>query len=231
MEDPVMGNHKECRKCSATGDDLVVLWDGHPYCSSCLEAAQPGLTDYARHHPVLSEEMPDRFRNKLPTFWTVFFYFIGIRRRWTVVPYLMILAFIFYSLSLEDALILSGLLIALRIVFTLMGVYLFNSFYTRPKAEKVTLSIAEGIIEIRRDERIVSFPLNYSYWADYDGRISDDLPFASVFRDEVFLMVGDRRFRGAMLKSAITLCGFDDESRERWLAFLELTGIPVHSKK
>ncbi|WP_298860019.1 hypothetical protein [uncultured Gimesia sp.] len=222
-----MDSHKQCRKCSDTGDDLVMLWDGHVYCPSCLDAAQSGLADYARHHPVLSEELPERIKNKLPTFWTVFSYFIGLGRRWTLITYLVMLILIFSSMSLERAFFLSGFLIAFRIVFTFMGVFFFNRFYTRPQAERVKLSVTEGIVEIRRDDRIVTFPLTSSYWADYSGRITEDLPFALVFLGETFLLVGDRRFRGAMLKSAITMCGFDGESRERWLAFLKLAGVPA----
>lgn len=223
-----MDSHKACQKCSTPGGDLVMLWDGHAYCASCLDAAQPMLADYARKHPVLSEELPERIRNKLPTFWTVFFYFIGLGRRWTLITYLVMLILIFASMSLESAFLFSGVLIAFRLVSTFMGVYFFNRFYTRPRAEKVMLSVAEGIVEIRRDDRSVTFPLTSSYWGDYSGRITDDLPFASVFQGETFLLIGDRRFRGALLKSAITMCGFDGESRERWLAFLKLAGIPVH---
>jgi len=104
--------------------------------------------------------------------------------------------------------------------------FYFPCFFAEPLLRTVTNNV-----EIRCDDRIVTFPLTSSYWADYSNRITEDLPFVSVFLGETFLLVYDRRFRGTILKSAITMCGFDEESRERWLAFLKLAEIPVHHSK
>jgi len=118
----------------------------------------------------------------------------------------------------------------LSIAGTFTLVYLFNRFYTRPKADKVSLSVTEGIVEIRRDEKVITFPLTSSMWTDCSGSQIESLPFASVFQTGTILMVCDNRNR-SMLKNAISMCGFDDESRERWLAFLKLARISVHHPK
>lgn len=50
----------QCRNCSQplTPETRVHLWDGKDYCRDCVEAACPGMADYARAHAFLEETMP-----------------------------------------------------------------------------------------------------------------------------------------------------------------------------
>ena len=48
-----------CSRCSRTmsADSAVHLWDARDYCRDCVEAACPGLANYARTHSVLEERV------------------------------------------------------------------------------------------------------------------------------------------------------------------------------
>ncbi len=50
----------QCSKCSQplTPETTVHLWDGKDYCRGCVEAACPGMAEYARTHVFLEETMP-----------------------------------------------------------------------------------------------------------------------------------------------------------------------------
>jgi hypothetical protein len=49
-----------CARCGATlmPETAVHLWDGRDYCRPCVEAACPGMADYAEQHEELAEEAP-----------------------------------------------------------------------------------------------------------------------------------------------------------------------------
>lgn len=57
---PIFTRESICRHCGAalTAGDLVRLWDGHDYCSRCVEAAHPDLARFAHEHDRLEETMP-----------------------------------------------------------------------------------------------------------------------------------------------------------------------------
>lgn len=52
-----MSSPGNCHACDATlePENTVRLWDGRDYCRSCVEAACPGLSDYAASHETLEE--------------------------------------------------------------------------------------------------------------------------------------------------------------------------------
>ncbi len=220
-----MSGYNICRKCSAASNDgLVLLWDGHMYCPSCLNAADPLLADYAMNHPVLSEELPERIKRKLPAFWTVFFQLVSLRSQILMV---IVLVLIFaLSSSLITGIMWASLIFAISFTGKYLLVYLFNGFSMRPRAEKVSVSVTDGIVEVRRDDQIITFPLTSSFWTDCST--GEACPFASVLQSEALLLVFNKRSQFLTRKSAHAMCGFDHESRERWLAFLQLAGIPIH---
>jgi len=62
QQGPQAEQEGRCAKCSSvlTAETEVPLWDGRSYCRDCVEAACPGMADYALQHPKLEERVPRR---------------------------------------------------------------------------------------------------------------------------------------------------------------------------
>ena len=116
---------KACRKCSAslTTEQVVHLWDGHDYCRECVEAACPGMAEYATANPLLVAIEPtsrmDGIRN------------LTILIALTITPFLVFFLLAYFSME-REVMTLGGIATAvgfpcgiglLLFLFMLIGVF------------------------------------------------------------------------------------------------------------
>ena len=208
-----------CRYCDRdieTGEP-VRLWDGRDYCEECVETALPGLAEYARTHPALSDTPQ---RETLPALMILTLLGGGL------LSLIIVLAghHVTWPLTLGIGF---GFALAAWVVFWVLG--LISGF--RHIYPTVTIENGEVVADYWHDER-----RERSGWAWGERRykLADcdhwfELTALCISADT---LRGRKRFRRQLValkvpwRSVHYHCGWSPEMRERWKAFFTLAGIP-----
>ncbi len=213
----------------------VRLWDGKLYCEECVEKHYPGLSDYAREHEVLDDEIPYdrsfllREQRKVMAFLTV--------------AIVSTMAFLIYAAGPEfrvaAALYLGGFGM-LILAATYLGGRL-TLYWTR-NVHYMRVRVRDGSVTITDPENAYSRPRVFALedlrW--YLGSIRDEgftLPRSQAYRRhrsvyesqpnrETVLLVAPANLVNIAWKNRRVAVGSTDAMRRIWVAFLRLAGVP-----
>jgi len=212
-----------CRHCGHVigPGNSVRLWDGRDYCEECVEAACPGLADYARTHPGLKEGPPPDVLVLLAMF--------------AMIAPLSLAMFLYLGLSL--------LVFLIVLSFVVIGVATyFATCLVAGCGDRPTVTAGDGRLiacnwadHRRKRPRLLApstvYNLDAGIW--WREAIALSISFAAVMKKEPFqrtiVLIAFRRMKlmGIIpLPPAHIFCGWTPEMRERWKAFLTLAGIP-----
>ena len=211
-----------CKKCSCrlTPQTTVRLWDGGDYCRRCVEEACPRLVDYALAHDVLEESMTYDRSAALRRSVRMCVVMAAIFGAVMALPWLaagdlcmVVAAFVF-------ALLLAAVAAAIQI----------PGFLWMAKCAVPKVTVQDGNVTTSRPNRrrlsSWTFPLSNCRW--YLGKVRHD----SFLRNTVtpnapaIILVYPVHWWGFEVFRYKNACGFSDDMRELWGAFLRLAAIP-----
>jgi hypothetical protein len=216
-----MNTETLCKKCSqplAAGAS-VHLWDGGDYCRPCVDKACPNLADYAIAHNVLEETIP---------------YDRKAASRQLLRVYVVIWA-VFCTLGAVAGLVMGDITtaIVLPLFFVLCaalaGAIQIPALLWIAKGAAQRVSVRDGNVTVCRPNRRRlapwTFPLNNCRW--YLGRLRHDTFLRGTLprNAPTIILVYPVHWRRFQLCRYKTACGFSEEMRQLWQAFLRLTGV------
>ena len=208
----------------AQGTPQVRLWDGKDYCQDCVERLCPGLSDYARAHDVLEDEMPPDKPGRLKTWWRI----VGLL---TLVPVLAS-AGLLVGLGLQATALIFGLMLICIIPGALL---LLASVQMAPRILP-RVRLVDGRVEVYRplhhkgQTPMVSYALADAHWREgwfQEESFCRGRGGAIVARQRVVLLQAPERWKGVRPQSEYTATGSSPEMLARWKAFLKLAEIPT----
>ncbi|MDP6438115.1 MAG: hypothetical protein QGH74_00610 [Candidatus Brocadiia bacterium] len=220
-----MAEGAQCSKCEQplSPETTVRLWDGKDYCDSCVEAACPGMADYAREPPVLSEHLDPG-----PPPGAAQFVFDSV----VVVLCLPLLLVGFGGLAGVAWLIHPVLvvLVLLLFVLALLGVVGKMARFEHRKLLRIrpTISVQEGVCQAESaGSSLWQADLPSCGWEE--GRARWDFVIGSLgivrhVRYPVILLAPCGPEWDAV--EAPIACGWTPEMRALWIGFLTLAGVP-----
>ena len=213
----------ECSSCGRqfASEDMVRLWDGHDYCTKCVDADRPGLVDYARGHPILEDRIPPGWRSGLPVA------FLSTAIAVAAFMSLAILAAEDLATGIVTALCLAALAILVGLSSDLWFLWL-------GERKRPTVQIKDGQVSILRRawgalpiRHRWEYSLNECTWSI--GLVQSDrrlfMSHASS-TNRVVLLTFSRRRLGCFKKKQVVPCGWTPEMRTIWIRFLRLAKIP-----
>ncbi|MEX1098454.1 MAG: hypothetical protein WED34_20585 [Planctomycetales bacterium] len=217
-----------CRHCARplAGEETVRLWDGRDYCRACVEAEMPGLAEYAAGHPRLEEFEPlerNHIRSRLLD-WargvSVAALFLGI------IPGLCAGVVEYRSTgqvveSVSWAFYFAGAAVLL-VLPPLAASILRGSRTASVVAEEGRVeSVQTNRDGHRRGDPARNAPIDTIRWL-VGRRASRNI----LGRDDVVMLAFPDQAKRLKLFPArpAAICGWTDDTRRRWVAFLRLAG-------
>lgn len=215
----------QCRRCGCAirEYDAVHLWDGCNYCERCVESQLPGLADYARQHDVLCDQPPKEALDTAR----------GTVRMGVILAIVASLPFAvagFQNANWQGA--VGGIVIA--IALALIVTCIKGPVHAqRAQLFAPTVRMHNGLLTIeRRVTRAggaVQVPFADIRWREGKASADSELRKTTISNCQLVLLecvFGPKWFR----LSERVACGWSQESRRRWIAFLTLAGAPRASK-
>ena len=203
-----------CAKCGATltDDTRVHLWDGRDYCRDCVEAACPGMAQYAAEHDALEEVVPTDTGK-----WAILE---------TRVPQVLVAAFLglicfgaldaFWSSGDRRALAWGG-------VFLIIALLLVGWFELHHRLPAVVFARGGGIGMVRKwIGPEIARPPRECRW------------FFTEHVSWVPRRVGSEDRKPALVIEVgpwLCPCGWTPEKAGLWLGFLSLAGVQMGTKR
>jgi hypothetical protein len=215
---------RECNACARqlSLQQSVRLWDGYTYCRSCVDAASPGLFEYAEEHEQIAETVPD-LDDGAGQYLTC---------RWgNLIPRIRIVSAVLGSVLLEAlggnlAVWTGATLLALELAFE-TSIFAVNVALIRRITEgsvpSASIAVSDGQVTFTSARGVArSVPLSRCRWC-----IVDETPkvlsahSTAIQRHCVLVFGGD----GFTLSSA-GMCGFSPETQMHWTPFLTIAEVP-----
>ena len=223
-----------CSKCSRalSGQVAVSLWDGKRYCRECVEAACPGLADYARNASILGESIAS---DLTPTRGHRFFNFL------TCVVLMLVASAAVFGASWEEGAgfrrekILAGLAwVGLFFVPVILALWLSMVWSGAGPSGRATrraaLAVRDGRVHVRAKSGMAvsasSASLEECSW--YVGPSTDD-PCARTLdlpEIEAVLLIVPRLRVTKGVEQRTVACGWTPQIQRIWIGFLTLAGVP-----
>jgi len=233
-----MAEPLRCYRCNCVeAESFVELWDTHNYCNDCAGAALPSLRSYTMDHSSLTENVPERVIHERCTAWYAF----TQSRRWrrnvvvhtTILVLLQAVIVAFTGAGALDWMIYGTLtFVALSVGPRLLMLHWGLAMHLRGVRHLQAVTVEDGVVTFKRKKAGLSFPLDRSAWIFITPEQASK--FWPQFHGDGLLLVqcipkGYGEAAKAMFCGHyMAWCGFDDECRERWIAFLSLAGIKLH---
>jgi len=220
-----MHSEQTCKHCerAVPGDQIITLWDGHAYCQRCVEIASPELARYARSHEKLEE--------------TAFFERGALWR--SALRMELIIALLFGALSCTYGYSIFGpigIAYGLAMSFVICGLQAASQlplFVRISRWKMPTVIVHDGNIECFRGRRkahwVQSMPLENVSWRLGKSRQDSGLRHTIVPRQEVVILTVPWKAGRRLSVSDRYACGWTDEKRRIWIAFLTLANVPRSS--
>ncbi|MEX0716658.1 MAG: PVC-type heme-binding CxxCH protein, partial [Planctomycetaceae bacterium] len=232
-----------CRHCDRplVEPETVRLWDGRDYCRDCVEAEMPGLAEYAATHPRLVETAPrEPFRELQMQLRNVLLFLIALK--------IIAVSGAFIDGGPPRNLLMQldlGTMIAMFIAMAAMApaiaLILWNTGRGAVVADGVLQCWRRGRprrsfqLELRRSSYLHEWhldreaPIDRLHWRT--GPATKDLRFRGAYsirvdHDVVLLEFPAGFPRLVPFSTYLVPCDWTEETRERWLAFLRLAGVP-----
>jgi hypothetical protein len=194
----------------------LVLWDGETYCSPCVDAVDPGLTEYARTHSELIETLTAENLQR----WRILAFPLGIRGT------LGCFGTLFMALALFAIFAIArGETPGCCCGFCFLGFSLFvwalavfiaeDDFYVAIESLPRTVRISDGELVVETNHELLSITLARCDWFPSN---------TDLLRETVFLP----RSPAIIVyhpKSGYLAIGLTPEMYRVWYAFLTLSGI------
>jgi len=207
-----------CKSCSRSQsvDQLLKLWDGHSYCTACVKLKSPRLLTHALSHSCLEDSVPfDQAlvrRSEL--------------RSALKVAMISMLTFAITGHSLYGPLgIAIGTLLGLLLTAIVFAVQMPARMKVA-RMNRASLRLSEGWLIVTRplSGLQVECVLHECRW--YLGKIQHDsgLRGTGFYGAPAVVLILPRKHLLQLVRERVA-CGYEDESREVWLAFLTLAGI------
>ena len=206
---------------SSTPLEFVRLWDGRDHCRACVEAASPGLWEYAQGRDCLEDSIPFDRAGGLRVWWRYVGLFFGV---WALVGAGFFVAL--EPLTTLGFLAASGGCLAFGLLVNLTSVY---------KARKVlpTVRVRDGVVEVFRPfamsgRPVATYRLLDARW--HLGRLNEDTfalgrGGAIVPARSAVLLRAPQKRKGVAPASEVTATGSTPEMIRIWRGFLKLAGV------
>ena len=208
-----------CKKCSRPihAENGVLLWDGGHYCRVCVEQTSPLLLQYALTHESLQERMVYDWR-------------AALRYSLRICAIVAIFFWALFSLAMEFT--LGGVVVALvgAVIVTLVAAMIqVPGLLWWTKRAIPSVAVSEGNVTVARPNwkavPAETHPLDRCQW--YRGKSRQDSFLRSSIAPNgpaVILVFSVRKWGLLWFRHKIA-CGFSEEMREIWTAFLELAEV------
>lgn len=226
----------QCSKCSQplTPETTVHLWDGKDYCRGCVEAACPGMAEYARTHVFLEETMPyDGRRTELSMRKT--------KRTFAVVVLvvLIVLAIASWLTAPMNGVVFAVFVLALPVagmaacigfswkLFYVMGKRGWSSPIVRVQEGRVVYRVGRGklVIPMRKALAKCRWSVETRRWFSYWWWL---WRLWGAPRNEAVVIEFWRWLSLSRIKAP---CGWTAEMRRIWVGFLTLADVPQKPTK
>lgn len=203
---------------------MVRLWDSRSYCRDCVEAVCPKLFPYAMGHSRLEESAPFGRGAYWRNAWR--------REAWIFLFFAVVFGAIGYARSGLTGTIV-GIVLAM-LGTTIQAAIQLPMYAWMTRLMMPSVSVADGLVTLRRAAckkcSPSTVPLQDLQWRLGHSRQDTALRNTLIPKRPVVLLVLGRS-PWILFGEVRVACGWTDETRRLWTAFLTLAGVPESPRK